>query len=137
VLSLTSDGNTANVAMFEKFGLKEKITSDTPKYDDIISCFPNPAAPNKTIGCIFDMVHMLKLWRNMIASCQNVTWEEGTISWKNLVRVYHLQKYEKIVAANKIGRYHIDFEKHKMKAKYAAQVFSISVADTIDFCRVD
>jgi len=135
VLSLTSDGNTANVAMFEKLGVKEKI--DNPIYDEIVNYFPNPADISKQVGCIYDMVHMMKLWRNMIHHCKNITWEGGQISWRFIEQIFYLQEHEQIVAANKIGRYHIDFFNFKMKSKYALQVFSKSVADTIDFCRED
>jgi len=137
VLSLTSDGNTANVSMFESLGVQEKIVSDVPDYEDIISLFPNPANASKSVGCVYDMVHMLKLWRNLIASCLDVKWEHGTVSWKYIENVHNLQEYEKIVAANKLHRQHIQFQQHKMKAKLAAQALSLSVADAIDFCRDD
>jgi len=137
VLSLTSDGNTANVAMFNKLGVEEKIVSDTTTLDDIVSVFPNAANADKTVGCIYDMVHMLKLWRNLIATCLDRQWEHGSVSWKYIENVYNLQEYEKIVAANKLHRNHIQFYQHKTKAKLAAQVLSASVADAIDFCRDD
>jgi hypothetical protein len=42
-----------------------------------------------------------------------------------------------IKAANKISLNHVNFHKHKMKVKLAAQILSKSVADALDFLHAD
>jgi hypothetical protein len=139
VHALTSDGNTANVSMFEQLGIKENIGSveEAPAYDAVQSMFPNPSNPTKTVGAVYDIVHMMKLWRNLLAQCGQIKWEFGIIDWKFIRALYFVQSTEKIVAANKLDRTHIEFERHKMKVKFAVQASSSSVADAIDFCRID
>jgi hypothetical protein len=139
VHALVSDGNTANVNMFEHLGVIEGHKSnDLPlSFDNIQSVFPNPRNQTKSVGAVYDIVHMMKLWRNLLAQCGEITWESGTIEWKYIKELYKIQAEEKIVAANKLDRNHIEFERHKMKVKFAVQCLSSSVADAIDFCRED
>jgi len=136
VHSVTADGNTANVRTFDLFGVNERVEIGPSAFEDIINDFPYPCDPEIIVGALNDVVHMMKLWRNLLAQCSEIEWEEGKIRWKFIVYLYELQK-KKIVAANKIDRHHIDFEKNKMKVKYVVQVFSASCADAIDFCRED
>jgi hypothetical protein len=49
--------------------------------------------------------------------------------------LFKLQEKEKLVLANKLTKYYIEFKKQIMKVKLATQTLSSSVADAIDFCR--
>jgi len=80
---------------------------------------------------------MMKLWRNLISHRGNIYWEGRYISWDFVCKIQQIQEKERIVAANKLGRNHIQFQNHKMKTKFALQVLSLSVADALDFCRDD
>lgn len=57
------------------------------------------------------------------------------ISWQYVERLHQVQQEEQLVAANKITSRHVSFAQKKMNTKLAAQVFSQSTADAIDFCR--
>lgn len=142
VLSLTSDGCPSNVAAFKDWGVVEdpKNPDDKggpPRYVDIVNDFPNPANKDKKIRAVYDVVHMIKLWRNLFRDAKQVQWKEGGIDFKYIELLKTLQEKEQILAANKVSQYHIDFQKHKMKVRYAVQVLSRSVADALTFCRVD
>lgn len=140
VRALICDGNTANVALFDGYGVLEKGVAGKFSFDDIVSSFPNPANPIKTVYAIYDIVHMMKLWRGLIHNSftkeGSVSMSDGReVSWAFIERLYALQTKENIRAANKLGRYHIDFANHKMNVKLAVQTVSKSVADSITFCR--
>jgi len=138
VHGIITDGYSANVNMFRKFGVKEPKTnfSTILTLDDINYSFNYPAQENK-VHVIFDVVHMMKLLRNMLASYEIIEWLNGQICWKYIVELERLQRDEGIRAGNKLVKNHIEFEKHKTKVKLATQVLSSSVAKAIDFCRDD
>ena len=48
-----------------------------------------------------------------------------------LQKLNDLQQAEGIKAANKLSRLHIDYDRNKMKVKFAAQVFSNSVGKAL------
>jgi len=108
-LSLTTDGNTANVSMFQNYGLKETADFRSPvAYDQIITIFPNPANPLKQVCAMYDVVHMLKLWRTMLAQCCEISLPDGNlVEFKYVNYVFDLHSHEGIRAANKLSRYHI------------------------------
>jgi hypothetical protein len=142
VHAVISDGFAANVSMFEKFGVKESNGTATGDknlapilYEDIESELSNTSWGAQNTYAIYDVVHMLKLWRNFISQCKNITWDEGVIDWCFIKKLYELQTNAGILAANKLTRNHLEFDKHKMKVSLATQVLSSSVADAIDFCR--
>jgi hypothetical protein len=145
VHAVISDGFTANVTMFEKLGLKEcdLVKNTTEKcltpilYEDIQPLLGNVSVADQKTYAIFDIVHMMKLWRNFLFQCNGIQWDEGEFSWKYVESLYKLQNAESIVAGNRLTRNHLEFHKHKMNVKFAVQVLSSSVADAIDFCRED
>ena len=46
-----------------------------------------------------------------------------------------MQANEGLKFANKLSNHHIEFERHKMNVRLAAQTFSSSVADAIEFLK--
>ena len=46
-----------------------------------------------------------------------------------------MQEQEHLHCANKLTRHHINFENQKMKVHLATQLFSRSVAKSLEFCR--
>ncbi|OXA63734.1 DNA transposase THAP9 [Folsomia candida] len=142
VHSLISDGCSSNVAMFRSYGVIESPMNpdgiDGPiRYDDVKTQFPNPADPENSISAVYDIVHVMKLWRGLVAECEGVSWSKGTISFEHVENLQLLQEKEGIIAANKITTTHIQYQQKKMKVDLAVQVISRSVADAIRFCRVD
>jgi hypothetical protein len=165
VHTLTADGCAPNVATFKHFGVIEEPVvirllspAETSKkknkgkrsqsvqilpeeapytFDDVVSSFSNPANRSKLVYAVYDVVHMIKLWRNLLAELKSVKWQGGVINFKYIRQLNELQSLENILAANRLSKYHIDFERHKMKVKYAVQALSRSVADALKFCRED
>jgi len=137
---IVSDGYSANVNMFGLFGVREPKNSgrkNTIAQVSDIQCSFSYGDQVDPMYCIYDVVHMLKLLRNMLADYKNLEFDGGVICWSFIHELYKLQSDEHIRAANKLSRNHIEFDKHKMKVKLAAQVFSASVASAIEFCDKD
>lgn len=89
----------------------------------------------KTVAIFPDPFHMLKLVRNTLGEKNYLTNCEGNIiSWGFVTKLVDLQENEGFHLANKITAAHIQFKKQIMKVKLAAQTFSASVADAIEFC---
>jgi len=81
---------------------------------------------------MFDPPHLLKLVRNALGSWKTLIDGQGTvIRWQHIVDLYEYQKLNGFTLANKITKQHVEFEKNKMKVKYAAQVISKSVANSL------
>jgi len=70
----------------------------------------------------------------MLAQCCEISLPDGNlVEWKYVNYVFDLQSYEGIRAANKLSRYHLQFDQHKMNVRLAAQTMSKSIADAIFF----
>lgn len=146
VHAIISDGFAANVSMFEKLGMKEKpfckykrnVDMVPIRYEDINPVLTPTSDTDPPLHTIFDMCHELKLWRNLLGQCSGIQDESGnSIDWKYVKRLQEHQEAEGIKAGNKLGRKHVDFDRHKMNVKLAAQVLSSSVADSLDLCRAN
>jgi len=57
------------------------------------------------------------------------------IDFSFIEKLHILQENENCHLANKIRKQHIFFFKNKMKVKFATQLLSKSVADTLTFCQ--
>jgi len=130
--AVVGDGNNPNVSMFKKFGVNESLDMLNSKFDSI----PDLTRP-QDIYAIYDIVHMMKLWRNLLHNYKIIFWNGNPIKWMYFEFLEQLQDFELIRAANKLSPQHIHFENNKMRVKLAVQIFSSSVADAIDFCRED
>lgn len=92
----------------------------------------------KKIPIFPDPCHMLKLVRNSFAEISPLMDSEGrTIDWKYIVELQNLQENEGLHLGNKMRKAHVYFQKQKMKVRLATQLLSKSVADALDFCRVE
>jgi hypothetical protein len=60
----------------------------------------------------------------------------GEIQWSFFQQLYNLQEAEGFTLGNKFSAQHLQFEKHKMNVRLAAQTLSSSVADAIEFLDV-
>ncbi|GBL75411.1 DNA transposase THAP9 [Araneus ventricosus] len=105
-------------------------------FDDVNSlktCFPHPSDSNQEIAVFPDPPHMLKLVRNTFGE-KRYLFSSEIINWKYVEALHKLQESEGVHLGNKLRGEHIKFSKQKMKVKLAAQLFSSSVADAIDYC---
>ncbi|GBM01114.1 DNA transposase THAP9 [Araneus ventricosus] len=127
VVSLTFDGLSNNFSMAKQLGCN---------FDDVNSlktCFPHPSDSNQEIAVFPDPPHMLNLVRNTFGE-KRCLFSSEIIDWKYVEALHKLQESEGVHLGNKLRGGHIKFSKQKMKVKLAAQLFSSSVADAIDYC---
>ena len=108
----------------------------------LVSVFDHPTLPHQQLHFLFDPCHLLKLTRNLLGDYKvlkhiDCTGRIHLIKWSYIQALDDLQQTQFLNIANKIKGNHIKYTKHKMKVKLAAQVFSSSVADAIDFLRED
>lgn len=80
---------------------------------------------------------MIKLCRNTLGDWGGIQYENSTISWAYFKELVNLQEKSGLHAGTKIRQRHINYAKEKMRVKLAAETFSASVADAIDFCNKD
>ena len=81
-----------------------------------------------------DPAHMLKLSRNALHDMKVFVDEEGKlIEWKHNNLLHEKQLEEGLKFGNKLSSRHVNYQRHKMKVKVAAQTISSFVADAIEF----
>ncbi|KAL3189847.1 hypothetical protein MRX96_020867 [Rhipicephalus microplus] len=130
VVSLTFDGASSNFTMARCLGAQLRVDCE-----QISSSFVNPADDSKNVYIILDACHMIKLIRNSLANLSYIVDAEGKhIKWAYIVALEALQRSEGLRLGNKLTKVHVQWEKQKMKVRYAAQALSSSVADALDFC---
>lgn len=79
---------------------------------------------------------MIKLCRNTLGDWKIFKDNEGnTIEWNYFKNLVSLQEKNDLHAGTKIRQRHLNYYKEKMKVRLATQIFSISVADAIKYCR--
>ena len=131
VASVTCDGPSCNFSMMEALGTK----LDPPSMQ---TWFPHPAEPSVRVYVVLDVCHLLKLMRNCLASYGILKDDNGDkINWNYIEQLHKLQDTEGFRLGNKLKDVHMQWQKQKMKVNLAAQTLSASVADAIEFCRIN
>ena len=127
VVSITCDGPSCHFNMLAELGASLKVTNMVPS-------FSHPLIANEKIFVLLDVCHMLKLMRNTLAE-KGILFdsEKKQICWKYIKDLHNLQDAEGLRLGNKLKSQHIDWRQQKMKVNLAAQVFSSSVADAIEY----
>ena len=104
--------------------------------NNIPSHFKHPSN-DSVVYFIPDAYHMLKLACNALADMEVfMNGENEPIKSKHIVEMHKIQSLECLKFANKLSNQHVEFERHKMHVKIAAQTLSSSVADAIDFLSI-
>ena len=127
VHSITMDGTSSNLGTMIKFdcklGYSAKFIDDSFSFEVFshdLYIFP-------------DAPHMLKLARNAMADLGVLVDEKAYIKW-DFIRILHERQLDEgLKFGDKLSARHIEFQRHKMKVKVAAQTLSSSVADAIEF----
>ncbi len=129
VISLTCDGPSCHLSMLSTLGA-------TLKPSNMIPYFPHPQNKKEKIYVLLDICHMLKLVRNTLGE-GGILYDKdgGKIQWQYLIELEQFQHQEGLRLGNKLKMAHIKWKHQKMKVNLAAQAFSSSVADAIDYCR--
>ena len=128
VVSLTCDGPSCHFTMLQQLGACLDI-------ENLQCYFTHPGDKNKKVYILLDVCHMLKLLRNTLGSYGTFIDKDGDkICWKYIVELQKIQDDEGLRLGNKLKLAHIKWEQQKMKVDLAAQAFSASVADAIEYC---
>ena len=78
---------------------------------------------------------MLKLVRNTLGDGGILVDKDGKkVCWEYIIALQQLQEKEGLWLGNKLKLAHIRWWQQKMKINLAAQTFSASVADAIEYC---
>ena len=127
VTNITFDGASSNITMANKLGVDVmSLPANTS--------FTHPCLPEVDVHISLDACHMLKLARNALAEFQAFKTEDGQlIEWRYVSQLCSFQHHEGLSLANKLTLSHIQWQKENMKVKLAAQTFSASVADALEF----
>lgn len=59
--------------------------------------------------------------------------DNNAIEWRYIEMLHSLQKKEGLHLGNKLSNIHVNYYKQKMKVKFAVQVLSTSVADSLEY----
>lgn len=126
---VTADGPSANLKMFEELGAILDIDWMRP-------WFQHPSSHTIRVCVLLDPCHMIKLLRNVLGDYPFLLDENNKkICWKYVEELYKLQKEEGLRCGNRLKKKHIQWRKMKMKVNLATQIFSKSVADSMEICR--
>lgn len=131
VTSLTFDGAITNLNMAKVLGACFDNTND------LVTHIQHPIT-HKNIYIFLDPCHMLKLWRNCLASQKILQDENGEyIKWSYFEKLVDIQNSEGLHLGTKLRNRHLMWTTEKMKVKTAAQTFSNSVADAFMYLEND
>lgn len=130
IRNITCDGAAANQTMLAMLGCSLDPTNPKPY-------FQHPQLGYNVYGTL-DICHMLKLARNALADGSTffVSDAPGTrICWQYFADLASLNDDLGLHLGNKLTSQHIDWKSQKMKVRLAAQVFSTSVADALQYLK--
>ena len=128
IVSLTCDGPSCHFAMLRELGacLNPEALSTS---------FSHPLIQGDKIHVFLDVCHMLKLVRNSLAEGGiMLDQERRKINWQYIKELENLQEKQGQRLGNKLKKAHIRWYQQKMKVNLAAQTFSSSVADALEYC---
>ena len=128
IWSVTCDGTNTN---FKTLKNLECVFGNS--YEQFTVKFKHPTRDYFVYGTL-DACHMLKNARNCLGDLKFL--KNGTgeiINWDYIKYLHQLQEKEGFNLGNKLNSTHMQWKNHKMKVKVAAQTFSSSVADALDF----
>ena len=128
VHSVTCDGAPANLDSMRSFGCVFGKNLNDIKGSFSYEAYDHP------LFFIPDACHMLKLARNALADVKIfVDDAKQNVKWSHIQLLHTVQEEEGLKFANRLAKGHIEFQRHKMNVKVAAQTLSSSVADAIEF----
>ncbi|KYN11230.1 THAP domain-containing protein 9, partial [Trachymyrmex cornetzi] len=122
VIALTFDGLSGNIAMCSDLGAD--IYNDKPYFTHPVDGHP--------IFVFLDAPHMLKLVRNTMGKHNLYDSDGQPIMFQYLQKLVKLQEERYFHLANKLNRKHVEWWKHKMSVKIAAQTYSTSSAMALE-----
>lgn len=130
IKTLTFDGASNNISMTSLLGANLDHTDLKPNFKDPSS--------ETNVHIVLDPCHMIKLIRNCLGDW-GILFDKNNrpIKWVYFKHLVNLQNMSGLHAGTKIRTRHIRYHKEKMKVRLAAQIFSNSVADALEYCAKD
>lgn len=127
VLCTTFDGMSTNFSMMRELGASFES-------DDFRPSVHNPV-DNSEIKIILDPCHMLKLIRNCLHK-KSVLYDNNNrkIEWAYFEKLVFC-KEKKGFQTHKLNKAHIEFTNNQMKVNLAAELFSRSVANSMEYLK--
>ncbi|EZA48371.1 THAP domain-containing protein [Ooceraea biroi] len=128
IKTVTRDGAACNLSMFRSLQCNMDPEHLQTWFVDHIS--------KSKIYVFLDPCHMVKLLRNIFGDYKNIKNKNNeNISWEYIVSLHELQQNKGLHMGNKLRTGHIEYHKKKMNVRFAAQIFSSSVANALQMCR--
>lgn len=124
VINVTFDGYKNNFAAVRLLGAVFRLPEMKPY-------FMNPIDGTK-IHVILDPCHMLKLIRNCLGTKKMFQYGDEKIEWVFFERLESCRVNSNFVT-HKLTKKHIQWHRNKMNVKLAAQTFSDSVANSMEY----
>ncbi|XP_067412947.1 DNA transposase THAP9 isoform X2 [Emydura macquarii macquarii] len=122
VLSVTSAATAHGVEMAKALGIRIDASN--------IQCtFQHPHSATHRISYFFDACHMLQLIRNVFQCFHRIQSIDETAHWQHIVDLVTLQKKELLHISDRLSGRPRNSE---LRVNYAAQLFSESVAGTLE-----
>ena len=129
LMSLTCDNPSSNWSMLNHLGANLNYRSLKVSLD-------KKNVLGIPVFATLDACHLLKLVRNAFGTLKVFEDINGDkIKWSYIDELLKIQEKEGLHLCNKLRRAHVEWEANKMCTRLAAQLFSNSVANAIDFCR--
>lgn len=126
IRTLTFDGTVSNFSMAKYLGA------------DLSMPYPKPFFKHESgivVHILLDAAHMLKLCRNTLGDWKTLYDESmKPIRWSFFQNLVSIQEEIGLHVGTKIRTRHIRYHKEKMKVRLAAQTFSSSVANALEYC---
>lgn len=122
VITLTSDGLSANIAVAEQLGAN---------FDEDKPYFYSPTHAQRKIYIIWDPPHMLKLVRKHFCEAK-IYYKGQLIDWNFIRLLEEKQSSDNFNLCNKLTKHHIRWDRNPMNVAIAAQTISHSVADALE-----
>ena len=121
-MSVTCDGPSCHFSMLSEVGVKLDPTN-------LKVCLQHPCDETKNVFIFLEICHMLKLGRNTLGEYGLLVDKDGQkVLWQYITELHKLR------LGNKLKTVQIQWKQQKMKVNLAAQTFSASVADAIEYC---
>lgn len=126
VINITFDGYANNFSACEHLGASFDTTNMKPYFENRID--------GTKIHVTCDPCHMIKLVRNCLGSEKVLENSSGKIEWRFLESLENY-RLERNFVTHKVTKKHIQWFRNKMNVRLAVQLFSNSVANSLQYLK--
>ena len=128
VVSVAFDGSSCHFAMASELGPQVEVPRLKPN-------FPHPVNNAKTVHIYLDVRHMVKFVRNTFSDFGIILDASGNKTlWQYIENLHKLPNSEGLRLGSTVKAVRTQWHQQKLKGNLAAQTFSTSMADAIEYC---